>query len=95
MKQRLGLGKQSAKRIAYKAYVSGTTQQSANGLLKRWMEHQYLRGDGNANQIRAYGDKAYLFHDCTLVTVIKIPRSVLRGKREWFTGEDTSYETVV
>lgn len=77
LKERCGLNKSSMKRMADRAYKYGVTHSEATGNLKKWMDRLYLSYE-RSNNTRLYGDKAYLFHDNFLITVIQIPNNLLR-----------------
>ena len=76
MKQRCGIGKKSAERMAKIVFDKGLKHCDLNGNLKRWVDSLYFRNQ-TANQIRLYGDAAYIFHNNTLITVIPIPDNLL------------------
>lgn len=76
LKERCGLNKSSMNRIADKAYKYGVTHSEATGNLKKWMDRLYLSYE-RSNNTRLYGDKAYLFHNNFLITVIQIPNNLL------------------
>lgn len=72
LKERNGLTKSSQDRITEKVLRNGIRHGDTSGQLKRWVDRLYLTGK-RANNIRLYGDKAYLFRDATLITVLQIP----------------------
>ena len=76
MKQRCGVGKRSAHRMAEKVYRLGVRHGETSGNLRKWVDAQYFY-NRSANQIRLYGDKAYIFHDEKLITVIQIPHNLV------------------
>lgn len=72
MMKRVGINKSSTGRIAQKVLDNGYTINQTKGKLKRWL--LYTRSKNmNINNIRVYGDKAYLFIDDNLITVLQIP----------------------
>ncbi len=77
MKQRCGVGKSSVKRLAKKVYDFGMTHSETSGNLKKWVDGLYFYNQ-TANQIRLYGDKAYIFHNQVLITVVQIPHNLVR-----------------
>lgn len=77
MKQRNGLSNKSADRMAAIAYEKGLKHGDLSGNLKKWVDKQYFY-NRNANQIRLYGDKAYIFHNKKLITVIQIPHNLVK-----------------
>lgn len=77
MKQRCGVSKNSTKRMAKKVYDFGMTHSETTGNLKKWVDSLYFFNK-KANQIRLYGDKAYIFHNQTLITVVQIPQNLIK-----------------
>ena len=77
MKQRCGLKEKSSDRIAKIAYEKGLRHSDLTGNLKKWVDKQYFY-NRRANQIRLYGDKAYIFHNQNLITVIQIPHNLVK-----------------
>lgn len=77
MKQRCGVGKNSVKRMAKKVYDLGMTHSETTGNLKKWVDGLYFYNQ-TANQIRLYGDKAYIFHNQKLITIVQIPHNLVQ-----------------
>ena len=77
LKERCGLNKKSRKRIAEKAFDEGITHSQTTGRLNKWITSLYFRNK-RANNIRIYGDKAYIFAGKTLVTVIQVPANLMK-----------------
>lgn len=77
MKQRCGLNEKSSERIARVAYENGLHHSDLTGNLKKWVDGLYFK-DRSANQIRLFGDKAYIFHDTKLITVLQIPHNLVK-----------------
>lgn len=77
LKERCGVNKKSADRMAKKAYELGMTHSETTGNLKKWVDSLYFYNE-TANQIRLYGDKAYIFHNEKLITVIQIPHNLMK-----------------
>lgn len=77
LKERNGLNKKSRDRIAEKALTEGITHGQTKGNLQKWVTSIYFRNTA-ANNIRLYGDKAYIFTDDTLITVLQIPANLVR-----------------
>ena len=44
--------------------------------LQKWVDSLYFYNK-SANQIRLYGDMAYIFHNQKLITVIKVPENLV------------------
>lgn len=77
MKERCGLNDKSADRLAKIAYEKGLHHGDLTGKLKKWVDGQYLYSR-RANQIRLYGDMAYIFQREKLITVIPIPHGLVK-----------------
>lgn len=77
MKQRCGLKEKSSDRIAKKAYENGLRHGDYTGNLKKWVDSLYFRNQ-SANQIRLYSDKAYIFMNQKLITVLQIPHNLVK-----------------
>lgn len=45
-------------------------------ICRKWVDSQYFYNQ-SANQIRLYGDKAYIFHNKKLITVIPVPCNLI------------------
>lgn len=80
MKQRCGLSSKSCERIAKKAFEEGVHHNQTKGLLNKWVTSLYFKNQ-KANNIRLYGDKAYIFCDDVLVTVIQIPSDLTKDMK--------------
>ena len=80
MKNRCGFNKKSCERMAQKAFDNGITHSQTKGRLNKWVTSLYFRNK-NANNIRLYGDKAYIFAGETLVTVIQIPTDLTKNMK--------------
>ena len=77
LKERCGLGKSAIKRMVQKAYDEGIPHSKTKGKLNKWVTSLFFKNT-NANNIRLYGDKAYIFCNKILVTVIQIPASLTK-----------------
>ncbi len=78
LKERCGFNRKTYERMAQKAYDDGITHAQTKGRLNKWITSLYFRNK-NANNIRLYGDKAYIFCDEVLVTVIQIPVDLMKN----------------
>ena len=77
LRERCGLKKRSVQRMAEKAFTNGIRHSDTRGRLNKWVTSLYFYNK-TADNIRLYGDKAYIFADSTLVTVIQIPPDLLK-----------------
>ena len=72
-RERLGIPKKAVDRNAMIALEKGLKHGETCGGLKRYLDWLYLKGSGEANNMRVYGDHVYLFHDEILITVLNVP----------------------
>jgi predicted HAD superfamily Cof-like phosphohydrolase len=72
IKDRIGVSKKIADKVAERALEKGITHSETTGRLRRLIDALYLK-DRRANNIRIYAEKIYLFADNTLITVINLP----------------------
>lgn len=63
--------------MAQKAFDDGISHSQTKGRLNKWITSLYFRNK-HANNIKLYGDKAYIFCSETLVTVIQIPIDLMK-----------------
>ncbi len=78
LKERCGFNRKTCERMAQKVYDDGIIHAQTKGRLNKWITSLYFRNK-NANNIRLYGDKAYIFCDEVLVTVIQIPVDLMKN----------------
>lgn len=76
-KDRLGVSKKIADKIALKALENGVTHSLAKGNLKSYLDKLYLK-HRNANNLRVYNRKVYLFNQSVLITVINLPNNLIK-----------------
>ena len=77
--ERCGLSRKAATRIAEKAFYIGMKHSDTKGQINRWITSLYFNNK-NANNIRLYGNFAYIFCNKILVTVLEIPNNL---KNRW------------
>ena len=77
LKERCGFNKKTCERMAQKAFDEGIAHNQTKGRLNKWVTSLYFRNK-SANNIRLYGDKAYIFCGETLVTVMQIPVDLMK-----------------
>ncbi len=73
IKKRCGVNSKGAERLANIVFEQGLTHAEVTGSLKRYMDFLFLY-NGQANNVRLYGDKTYKFCDEVLVTVLNTPK---------------------
>lgn len=73
MRERVGI--KNAERMAEKVLECGVQHKDTTGQLNKWITKLYFV-NRTANNVRLYGEFAYLFHNEVLVTVLPIPRNL-------------------
>lgn len=81
LSERSGLSKKAAYRIAERAFTQGITHSETKGNLNKYVTSLYFNNT-KANNIRLYGDKAYIFVGETLVTVLQIPSNLTKDMKK-------------
>ena len=83
--ERCGLRKRAVQRLADSAFSRGKRIYDFSGSFRRYLEEIYLT-QGNANNLRVYSEKCWLFADSTLITVWHLPNeyksAANRAKKE-------------
>lgn len=74
-RERCGFNKKAGERMARKAFHEGITHAHTKGNLNKWVTSLFFKAK-KADNIRLYGDYAYIFCGEVLVTVIVIPASL-------------------
>lgn len=87
LKERCGLKKKTKEHMVEKAFTKGYSHSQTKGRLNKWVTSLYFK-NRNANNIRLYGDKAYIFCGEVLVTVIQIPASLMKDFKKMIIKED-------
>lgn len=72
MKERCGFNRKAQERMAEKAFMEGITHKQTKGRLHKWVTSLFFKNT-NANNIRLFGNYAFVFCGDTLVTVIPVP----------------------
>ncbi|MDB4330218.1 hypothetical protein N9948_00625 [bacterium] len=77
IRERVGVSKKTTKTLANKALVEGLDHSELKGSLKRFVNGLYMRSK-SANNIKVLHDKAYIFKDTVLITVLSLPHNLAR-----------------
>lgn len=77
LKERCGINKNSAARMAERAFTEGISFDNAGELLQKYISSVYLKHDKMCNNLRIYGNTVYVFDNRTLITVYSIPQNIL------------------
>ncbi len=70
--ERCGLRKRAVQRLADSAFNRGKRIHDFSGSFRRYLEGVYM-AQGNANNLRIYNEKLWLFADSCLITVWHLP----------------------
>lgn len=81
MKERCGFNRKAQERMAEKAFNEGITHKQTKGRLNKWVTGLFFKNT-KANNIRLYGDNAFIFSEETLVTVIHIPADLRKDLKK-------------
>ena len=77
LKERCGANKSSQEKIATTALEKGIKHAETSGSLRRYLDMLYLQ-ERNANNIRIWGDKVFLFRADRLITVLQLPQKYMK-----------------
>ena len=86
-KERCGLNRKAAERMAEVAWEKGLTHAECTGKLKKYVSALYFKNKV-ANRVRIYGEIVYVFGDSKLITILPLPNeykklaSILEKKKE-------------
>ena len=72
IRERVGLPKRVADKAAARALSDGVRRTETTGRLRRYLDALY-HARNEANNIRVWADKVYLFHNVILITVLNLP----------------------
>ena len=81
-KERNGWNEKTTERMVQKVLEKGISHKQTKGRLNKWITSLYFKNT-NANNIRLYGDKAYIFHNETLITVLQIPSNLTKDMEKF------------
>lgn len=70
--ERMGLPKSISEKIAQKALEQGLKHSDTVGNLRRYLDYIYFSHE-NANGMRIYNNKLFIFHGSVLITVMDLP----------------------
>lgn len=82
IKERCGVSKRAAERLAKMAANRGIDRESTKGSLRKWLDEKSLRSD-IGSRILVWGDKAYIFSDSNvMITCLQIPSEITRNMKK-------------
>ncbi len=77
IKKRCGVNMRSAERLANIAFDKGLSREDIKGPFRGYLDYVYSY-NRQANNIKVYGDKIYIFCGEYLVTVLNTPRKYIK-----------------
>lgn len=77
LKERGGVKKSSMEKIVERALSEGIPHCKTKGRLNKWITKLYFYNQ-TANNIKIYGEKAYVFADEKLITVLNVPANLTK-----------------
>lgn len=77
LKERLGFPKSACDKMAQLAYDNGFKRDDARGKARRYLSKLLIQGE--ANDLRVYGEFIYVFYDNRLITVLNLPKEMRKG----------------
>ncbi len=76
LRQRCGVSKKNALKVARRAFRTGITHAETHGELHRFLDSIYLSQKKGTN-MRIYGNAVFVFKGDVLITVIRVPDNLL------------------
>lgn len=86
VKERMGLTKAAAEKMAKKAYTDGIKHSQTKGQLHKYFTKVYLNYR-NSNNTRLYGEKIFVFNDNVLITVLELPNDLKKNCKKMIKNE--------
>ena len=78
LKERNGWNRKSAERLINRIYLQGKRPADIKGYLRVWVNYKINASIEPDSEFVLYGNKLYIFSNCTLITVVSAPcRSTL------------------
>lgn len=90
-KQRNGWNEKTTERMVQKVLEKGIPHRQTKGRLNKWINGLYFK-NRDANNICLYGDKAYIFHNEVLITVLQIPANLTKDMDKFIRKESEGSE---
>lgn len=81
LSERNGLNKKSNQRIVERVLLNGISHNQTKGRLNKWVNSLWFYNK-QANNIKLYGDKAYIFVNEKLITVLQIPSDLTKDMKK-------------
>ena len=92
-KERNGWNTKTTERMLQKVLEQGITHSQTKGRLNKWMSSLYSNYRRKGKDIRLYGDKAYIFVNESLLTVLQIPANLTKDMNNFIIREESSNDS--
>ena len=90
LKERAGMNKNTAKKVAERAYCTGISFDNASSDIRKYISRVYMSHDKIANNIRIYGNIVYIFDNRTLITVFQMPQELVKQIEDYAESIDAA-----
>ena len=81
-KERNGWSDKVTERMIPKVLEKGIRHNQTKGNLHKWMSGRYNNYKRKGADIRLYGDKAYIFVNESLITILQIPQDLCKNMKK-------------
>ena len=79
--ERLGFSHEGLEHTLEKVLELGVDSSQVKGKIKKYLDALFFQGDKKANNIKLYGEFAYILRGETLITVLHIPNEFRSYKK--------------
>lgn len=90
LKERAGMNKNTARKVAERAYCTGISFDNASSDIRKYISRVYMSHDKIANNIRIYGNIVYIFDNRTLITVFQMPQELVKQIEDYAESIDAA-----
>ena len=73
-RKRTGVPRKAVERMAQKALIEGIGRCEFSGSLRRYLDGMYHHHNEEANNIKVWGEKVWVFNGDVLITVMDLPQ---------------------
>lgn len=74
VRKRAGVPKKAVEKMAQRALKEGVSREEFSGSLRRYLDGSYNHYNQEANNIRVWSEKVWIFADDILITVLDLPQ---------------------
>ena len=86
VRKRVGVPKGAVQAAAERAFENGIKREETSGSLRRYLDAEHHKE--NANNIRVWSEKVWIFYDKRLVTVFPLPQKYRKTVQKIRRGEE-------